>query len=556
MYQILYIILLILRFVLTLLPQTGYIHPDEHFQYPEVVYGDLLHISSFHTWEFTCSEPIRSIAVPYVIVGIPSVILSAIGNDSLHRTTFSYLLLVLPRLVMCGLSVVHDLCLIKICRLTRENPIHKLVIFASSYVTLIFFTRTLSNSVEAVLFSLLIYLVSKDLQSKRKKVHALRTNVSVDYLIGVLVLIGCFVRPTFLLFAFAPVIFWLKSTGRLSSNIISCVQSVMWCLPGALMAATGLIAIDTVYYNDDHVLWNISHITFDVLDWVVVTPINFVCYNLDFTRVRSHGDHPRYLHFLVNLHMLFPVLGICGLIYFIKVIRAIKQRRWKWNCIEGLMFVSFISPLALLSTIPHQEPRFITPVLFPLAYLCAKDIFPRHKYRTCTILYFLANLLGAVFFGFIHQGGLSSALTSLSSEISKHSSEFGATDIIFYHTYMPPRYLMAIPNSRNDIQIHDLGGSREEVLLSKLHDVMYNVMPAPTVFIISPGTLHSSISKINDTLSSSVEITISQTFFPHFSSEDPPSINEMCKDLWKKYFVKSEEIISLSLNLYKAEVIK
>ena len=37
-----YQVLCVLRIVLTLIPQSGYIHPDEHFQGPEIVYGILL----------------------------------------------------------------------------------------------------------------------------------------------------------------------------------------------------------------------------------------------------------------------------------------------------------------------------------------------------------------------------------------------------------------------------------------------------------------------------------------------------------------------------------
>lgn len=36
---VIYRILCVLRIVLTLIPQSGYIHPDEHFQGPEIVYG-------------------------------------------------------------------------------------------------------------------------------------------------------------------------------------------------------------------------------------------------------------------------------------------------------------------------------------------------------------------------------------------------------------------------------------------------------------------------------------------------------------------------------------
>lgn len=52
----------------------------------------------------------------------------------------------------------------------------------------------------------------------------------------------------------------------------------------------------------------------------VVTPVNFLKYNANTKNLETHGLHPRLLHFLVNVPLLFSILGIIGLITFVKMV--------------------------------------------------------------------------------------------------------------------------------------------------------------------------------------------------------------------------------------------
>ncbi|GFQ89189.1 mannosyltransferase [Trichonephila clavata] len=104
-----YYILCAVRIIFTLLPQTGYIHPDEHFQGPEIVYGDIFNFKIHQAWEFTDEKPIRNIVFPYFITGFPSLVANFLGIKYLHGTfLFPYFMLVLPRIIMCSLSFLND----------------------------------------------------------------------------------------------------------------------------------------------------------------------------------------------------------------------------------------------------------------------------------------------------------------------------------------------------------------------------------------------------------------------------------------------------------------
>jgi len=63
--------------LMAVLMATGYIHPDEYFQSPEVVAGEVFGIHTQRAWEFDPSDaPARSIVPTYVISGLPMLLTS------------------------------------------------------------------------------------------------------------------------------------------------------------------------------------------------------------------------------------------------------------------------------------------------------------------------------------------------------------------------------------------------------------------------------------------------------------------------------------------------
>ena len=89
------------------------------------------------------------------------------------------------------------------------------------------------------------------------------------------------------------------------------------------------------------------------------------------------------------------------------------------------MMISFVIPIALLSIFPHQEPRFILPVILLLQFshwikspeIGAMNIANKKKptMRSNTVkenkfglksVWYLCNVIIVIFYGFIHQGGV------------------------------------------------------------------------------------------------------------------------------------------------------
>lgn len=185
-----------LRLILTLIPQTGYIHPDEYFQTVEVFAGMLTSLPGLLSWsfslftyiilftgdvfgtevslpwEFNKTFPIRSIPVVYITTLIPLTLLKTVSQFLEMYTGINlltpYMLLVTPRLVMCLLSFVSDYCLFKICYLYGQNYKERLIMFSSSFVCLVFMTRTFSNTIEIICFNYLLYLVASCMAESEK----------------------------------------------------------------------------------------------------------------------------------------------------------------------------------------------------------------------------------------------------------------------------------------------------------------------------------------------------------------------------------------------------
>ena len=122
MWRRLYLALILVRLYFALSP--SYIHPDEHFQGPEVVAGEMpIRVSTdriltltlsgavygwptYKTWEFDSASPIRSLFPLWLVYGIPLTILKwlweGLGYGQVPPTIAFYTL----RIVMFLLSFV------------------------------------------------------------------------------------------------------------------------------------------------------------------------------------------------------------------------------------------------------------------------------------------------------------------------------------------------------------------------------------------------------------------------------------------------------------------
>ena len=134
---------------------------------------------------------------------------------------------------------------------------------------------------------------------------------------------------------------------------------------------------------------------------LTLTPLNSYRYNAEPTNLAKHGLHPRWTHAVVNMPMMFGPLAILGLLelchYASRYAKpsdgaqpppsaaaaaaATEERddhlspppRGHLRVLCGSMVVLYLGGL---STAPHQEARFLLPLLLPMSILYGAQIFP------------------------------------------------------------------------------------------------------------------------------------------------------------------------------------
>jgi len=120
--------------------------------------------------------------------------------------------------------------------------------------------------------------------------------------IGTILAVGTFNRPTFLLFAVTPIFYWVsrgfsKNDDRFIKIFnIRFIILFLCTLPGIFT----FILIDSFYF--EHITENKASL--------VITPLNFIKYNIKPSNLAEHGIHFRITHAIINMPLLFNVLAL------------------------------------------------------------------------------------------------------------------------------------------------------------------------------------------------------------------------------------------------------
>jgi hypothetical protein len=150
-----------------------------------------------------------------------------------------------------------------------------------------------------------------------------------------------------------------------------------------------------------------------------------------------------------------------------------------------VLIMCIFVPVGLLSLIPHQEPRFLAPVLIPLAILFGQLIAGPKRSSFVMVSWFMWNVMGCVMFGILHQGGMYSSLGYLQKHLASsvtNGPELTSIHLVFSNTYMPPRYLLAWSGCVDDskdcqskgrhLYVHDLAGQNKDDLVKWLEQLV------------------------------------------------------------------------------------
>ena len=476
----------------------------EHNKYP------ISHQYVVHNipWEFEPMNAIRSIVPPAFMTLLPlrvySVLRSMImspGDDSTVSCPFSSVdnnalveqqlsgseILIIPRLFMTLLSVIFlDGCLWILINYTTQHcakdittnngqhsssrssssnmsgPPIEVIVLASSWPMLVMATRPFTNTLEAMVISVLLLIVAMDHHRQCSKSNKNdNSEISTTLLIGMICSIGLFVRFTFAFFALPIVLLFLYNRWWHRAAESRRWRNIGWnTLSLALSFLTTsllFVTVDWYYYHyhspgRDAVGTSICNDMSCYRDAFIATvskyvvPWNAFRYNSKATNLAEHGLHPRITHMLVNMPMMYGPLSLVGYYSCIKV-RMVHASCFAETCFKRVLCQStIIFGLLVLSCAPHQEPRFILPCIVPMVFLYGRNVVGMEnahskpkKRAILTAVWVVFNFILYIFFGWLHQGGLTSSLLHLPLPVNPY--ERSQETVIYYKTYMPPTFL-------------------------------------------------------------------------------------------------------------------
>jgi phosphatidylinositol glycan class Z len=490
-------LLAILRIILCIWPQTGYLHPDEFFQSSDINGGKYFNSQVEHVWEFNTDKPIRCMLIANAL----NTIAFKLANLISIRPT-AYQLLVAPRLVYTLASFIIDACLYKLCQYYSSRGLWYLpvsIVFQTSFVCLCCLTRTLSNVPEAIIFSLLLVVVCRLIRPRFRIIMVTpsrsipaqervktSTQLTSSILIGFLVTLGTFNRPTFPCFALVPCLYWLtESFKRNSYNARLNVQRVL--VPVTISSAVTaflLSAYDTVYYSGStealtDLLETLTRLKFRDLGeliatkWII-TPYHFIRYNTNTDNLAKYGLHSPYMHMLVNIPFAFNLLGMMfyGKLVNLMTRSGVYRLIFSAHRIYALMLLSVLTSTILLSFIPHQEFRFLMPLIVPLVYAFAYNIYASSRWLS---IWLLSNLILIYFYSSVHQAGIIRASLDLDPILKSYSVQEAdknktLIDVLAFRSYLGPTYQWNIPDgdSRFRFDLQDLIDDFQESIDERL----------------------------------------------------------------------------------------
>ncbi|CAK6441767.1 unnamed protein product [Pipistrellus nathusii] len=523
----------LLRLLWCLLPQTGYVHPDEFFQSPEVMAEDILGIEGARPWEFQPSGSCRTVVFPLLTSGFVFWLLKLWKELCPWPCPVSgYMLLVGPRLLLTALSFALDVAIYHLAPLWRAERWNALVLLSGSYVTLVFYTRTFSNAIEGLLFAWLLVLVSPRVARGPAPRKPAPGSWWHSWLLGSILAAGFFNRPTFPAFAVVPVFLWGVG-GATDSAFKSLTKAALGLLPGATLTAAVFVAADSWYFSRPFA---------GRPNTLVLTPANFLQYNLDPRNLERHGTHLRLTHLAANGFLLFGVLHGQALQAGWQQLRVFCQmhspRVWDARILlpspSSQLLLLYFTPLALLSAFSHQEARFLIPLIVPLVLLCSPQTQPVPR-KGALVLF---NALGALFFGCLHQGGLVPSLEHLERVVHAPVRPGVPTHytLLFAHTYMPPQHLLHLPAPESFVEVIEMGGTEDPVLCQTLNNLTR--LPACQaaggpwlcrLFVVTPGTTRPATENCSFPLKSETRV------FPHLTLEDPPAMSSLLSGAWRDH---------------------
>lgn len=422
MWRRVYLLLILVRLWFAMSP--SYLHPDENFQGPEVIAGEVFSYPVRRTWEFTSDHPIRSVFPLWPVYGLPMFLLRCLwigqgGSGDIPPPAVFWVL----RLLMFIMNfVLEDWAIYELVPFKRNRET-AVMLLASSYVTWTYQSHTFSNSIETLVVAWSLVLIERIVARPN------HTSFLAPTILGGVVVFGVFNRITFPAFLLIPA---LRLIPYFLNNPYAAIPLAVSGICTTILA----IGFDTAFYTPYQISWA------DLITHPIITPLNNIMYNMQPANLAQHGLHPWYQHLLGNLPLL---IGPAVLLLLLQPLPSLRL----WSAVSGVV---------VLSLFQHQEARFLLPTI-PL--LLSSVQLPRNPrlLRYWVAAWVAFNVALGILMGVYHQGGVIPTQIFMSRQPD-------ATQAIWWKTYSPPIWLL---NGKNEmLDTHDVMSLPGDELLEQL----------------------------------------------------------------------------------------
>ena len=418
-------------------------------------------------------------------------------------------MLLAVRAWMLMLSFIFDWAFMSLFHvLPRPQRWGVLAFMSSSWLAVVYFVRPFSNTAELwVMLALLAVAAHAPYKAAAGSARPWVTALRLGAALGAVTAVGVFVRFTAAILAtgvavaigarYAPPLALLHAhtTRGPSSGLASWSAALAFVLGGAcafMCGCAALTAVDTWLFTGQ---WPSAQLQ----SWVL-GPLNSALYNMDSSNTVTHGEHPHWQHTAVFMPALFSLLAVA--LYWNTALfcargckvplapvpsgahspkpqPALPEAPEQTLQAAGRSEVYTLHPalrdacglsigvfLALLSSAPHAEERFLVPLLLPLSILFWDVIMPLQKsapsndsahshpatvrFTWLSCLWLLCNILPGVLYSSLHQGGLmhlaqAARGTPLAAAHAATHTQPPFRALITFNTLMLPQFALAQP---------------------------------------------------------------------------------------------------------------
>ncbi|XP_007898015.1 GPI mannosyltransferase 3 [Callorhinchus milii] len=335
-----------------MLVQTSFV-PDEYWQSLEVAHT-MVFDYGYLTWEW--KERLRGYTYPLFFASFYK-LLQIFKKDSVQ------LLIWVPRLVQSFLAALADVKLYSIIKKRENAEIAKWVYFCQlcSWFTWYCCTRTITNSMEAVLTSFILYYCP---------FPGTKAVTSFKYL--ALIAFAVVIRPT-------AIILWLPLLFYHYWQELKKMDLILYkCLPVGCLTLVISLIIDRIFYGE----------------WVVVQ-WNFLRFNVIQNMGSFYGSHPWHWYFGQG----FPVIMGAHLPFFIHGC-LLAPRKYR------VLLIVVIWTLVVYSFLSHKEFRFIYPVMPLCMVFCGFSLASLKAWKKAAVSFlFFSNISLGLYTSLVHQRG-------------------------------------------------------------------------------------------------------------------------------------------------------